>query len=76
MRRQKALLVRELKTAAARGRQLGEVERRQARPGRLGGISHGFLAGFLEGLGTTAAVAVLEPQPGACCVELRSAGVS
>ncbi|HEX7996482.1 MAG TPA: hypothetical protein VF506_21390 [Streptosporangiaceae bacterium] len=111
-----------LETAAARGRQLGEVERRQTRPGRLGaeralslaraflarlgfepaqtvpgqlvlrncpfqplasrstelvcGINHAFLAGFLEGLGTTAAVAVLEPQPGACCVELRSAGVS
>jgi len=109
-----------LETAAARGRRLGEVERSQGRPGRLGaeralslarsflarlgfepaqtvpgqlvlrncpfeplaarstelvcGINHAFLAGFLEGLGTTSAVAVLEPQPGACCVELRAAG--
>ncbi len=108
-----------LETAAARGRELGEIERRQARPGRLGaeralslaksflarlgfepaqtvpgqlvlrncpfqplaarstelvcGINHAFLAGFLDGLGTSAAVAVLEPQPGACCVELRTA---
>ncbi len=108
-----------LDTAAERGRQLGEIERRQGRPGRLGaeralglaraflvrlgfepaqtvpdqlvlrncpfqplaarstqlvcGINHAFLAGFLEGLGTSSAVAVLEPQPGACCVELRAA---
>ena len=111
-----------LDTAAARGRRLGELERHQARPGRLGaeralslarsflarlgfepaqtvpgqlalrncpfqplaarstelvcGINHAFLTGFLDGLGTTAAVAVLEPQPGACCVELRAAGPS
>jgi len=111
-----------LDTAAARGRQLGELERHQARPGRLGaeralslarsflarlgfepaqtvpgqlalrncpfqplaarstelvcGINHAFLTGFLDVLGTTAAVAVLEPQPGACCVELRAAGTS
>ncbi|HEX6932959.1 MAG TPA: helix-turn-helix domain-containing protein [Streptosporangiaceae bacterium] len=108
-----------LDTAAARGRQLGEIERHQGRPGRLGaeralalartflvrlgfeptqaapgqlilrncpfqplaarstelvcGINHAFLSGFLEGLGTSSAVAVLEPQPGACCVELRAA---
>jgi predicted ArsR family transcriptional regulator len=111
-----------LDTAAERGRRLGEVERRQGRPGRLGaertlslarsflvrlgfepaqtvpghlvlrncpfqpladrstelvcGINHAFLAGFLEGLGTSSAVAVLEPQPGACCVELRAAASS
>lgn len=111
-----------LETAAARGRHLGEVERRQIRPGRLGaeralslaksflarlgfepaqsapgqvvlrncpfqplaerstelvcGINHAFLAGFLEGLGTTSAVAVLEPQQGACCVQLRAAAAS
>jgi predicted ArsR family transcriptional regulator len=111
-----------LETAAARGRQLGEVERRRGRPGRLGaertlslarsflarlgfepaqtapgqlvlrncpfqplaarstelvcGINHAFLAGFLEGLSTTSAVAVLEPQAGGCCVELRAAGAS
>jgi len=109
-----------LETAAARGRQLGQVEREQGRPGRLGaeralslarsflarlgfepaqpvpgqlvlrncpfqplaarstelvcGINHAFLAGFLEGLGTSSAVAVLEPQPDTCCVELRAAG--
>jgi len=108
-----------LDMAAERGRQLGEVERLQGRPGRLGaeralalarsflvrlgfepmqsvpgqlvlrncpfqplasrstelvcGINHAFLAGFLEGLGTSSAVAVLDPQPGACCVELRAA---
>jgi predicted ArsR family transcriptional regulator len=111
-----------LETTAARGRQLGQVERQQGRPGRLGaeralslarsflarlgfepaqpfpgqlvlrncpfqplaarstelvcGINHAFLAGFLEGLGTSSAVAVLEPQPGTCCVELRVAGSS
>jgi predicted ArsR family transcriptional regulator len=37
------------------------------------GINHAFLAGFLEGLDTSAAVAVLLPQPGACCVQLCSA---
>lgn len=109
-----------LETAAARGRLLGQVEREQGRPGRLGaeralslarsfvarlgfepaqpvpghlvlrncpfqplaarstelvcGINHAFLAGFLEGLGTSSAVAVLEPQPDTCCVELRAAG--
>ena len=107
-----------LETAATRGHQLGQVERQQGRPGRLGaeralslarsfvarlgfepaqsvpgqlvlrncpfqplaarstelvcGINHAFLAGFLDGLGTSAAVAVLKPQPGACCVELRA----
>jgi predicted ArsR family transcriptional regulator len=40
------------------------------------GINHAFLAGFLEGLSTTSAVAVLEPQAGGCCVELRAAGAS
>jgi predicted ArsR family transcriptional regulator len=111
-----------LETAAARGRQLGEVERRQARPGRLGaeraislarsflarlgfepaqtspgqlvlrncpfqplasrstelvcGINHAFLTGFLDGIGTSSAVAVLDPKPGACCVELRASASS
>jgi predicted ArsR family transcriptional regulator len=37
------------------------------------GINHAFLTGFLEGLGTSSAVAVLDPQPGPCCVELRPA---
>jgi predicted ArsR family transcriptional regulator len=36
------------------------------------GISQAFLAGFLAGLGTSAAAALLNPQPGLCCVELRS----
>lgn len=108
-----------LDTAAAKGRQFGEAERSQGRPGRLGaertlslakaflvrlgfepaaevpgqlvlrncpfqpltsrstemvcGINHAFMAGFLEGLGTSSAIAVLLPQPGACCVQLRAA---
>jgi predicted ArsR family transcriptional regulator len=108
-----------LDTAAGKGRQLGEAQRRQGRPGRLGaertltlakdflarlgfepaqtapgqlvlrncpfqplaarttelvcGINHAFLSGFLEGLGTSSAVAVLLPQPGACCVQLHTA---
>jgi predicted ArsR family transcriptional regulator len=36
------------------------------------GINRAFLAGYLEGLGGTAADAVLAPHPGRCCVELRA----
>lgn len=37
------------------------------------GINHAFLGGFLTGLQTTGIDAVLAPQPGRCCVELRAA---
>jgi predicted ArsR family transcriptional regulator len=36
-------------------------------------INQAFLAGFLEGLGTASAAAILRPRPGNCCVELRAA---
>jgi hypothetical protein len=36
------------------------------------GINHAFLTGFLDGLGASAIQAVLEPQAGECCVELRT----
>jgi predicted ArsR family transcriptional regulator len=35
------------------------------------GINHAFLGGFLEGLEAGGVDAVLDPQPGQCCVELR-----
>jgi predicted ArsR family transcriptional regulator len=37
------------------------------------GINLAFLNGFLDGLGTASATAVLNPSPGHCCVELRAA---
>jgi predicted ArsR family transcriptional regulator len=36
-------------------------------------INHAYLSGLLEGLGATAATAVLDPEPGSCCVILTSA---
>jgi predicted ArsR family transcriptional regulator len=45
-------------------------------PGLVCGINQAFLAGFLDGLGTSAAAAVLNPRPGTCCVELRAAGAA
>src|SRR5262249_24267513 len=42
-------------------------------PDLVCGINHALLTGFIDGLGTTSAVAELRPQPGACCVELRAA---
>lgn len=45
-------------------------------PGLVCGINHAFLAGFLDGLETSAAEAVLNPRPGGCCVELRAAGAA
>lgn len=45
-------------------------------PGLVCGINQAFLAGFLDGLETPAAEAVLNPRPGACCVELRAAGAA
>ena len=36
------------------------------------GLNHAFLAGLLDGLGTSAVRAVLDPRPGECCVELRT----
>jgi predicted ArsR family transcriptional regulator len=38
-------------------------------------INHAYLSGLLEGLGATAATAVLDPQPGSCCVTLTSAAI-
>jgi predicted ArsR family transcriptional regulator len=37
------------------------------------GINHAFLSGVLDGLDAPAVEAVLDPRPGECCVELRSA---
>ncbi|MGQ5640605.1 MULTISPECIES: helix-turn-helix transcriptional regulator [unclassified Streptomyces] len=34
-------------------------------------VNQAFLAGYLHGLGSDKTTAVLAPQPGACCVELR-----
>ena len=45
-------------------------------PALVCGINQAFLAGFLEGLETPAAEAVLHPRPGACCGELRAAGAA
>jgi predicted ArsR family transcriptional regulator len=45
-------------------------------PGLVCGINQAFLAGFLDGLEASAAEAVLNPRPGACCVELRAAGAA
>lgn len=45
-------------------------------PGLVCGINHAFLTGFLDGLGTASATAVLNPAAGHCCVELRAAGTA
>jgi predicted ArsR family transcriptional regulator len=37
------------------------------------GMNQAFLSGLLAGLGAAAVEAVLDPRPGECCVELRSA---
>ena len=37
------------------------------------GLNHSFLTGLLTGLSATTLRAVLQPHPGECCVELRSA---
>jgi len=42
-------------------------------PALVCGINQALLAGFLAGLGAASATAVLNPSPGACCVELRAA---
>jgi predicted ArsR family transcriptional regulator len=108
-----------LRVAADRGRELGQRQRLQVRPGRLGaergltvaseildrfgfepareaptcvrlrncpfhplaarepelvcGLNHAFLSGVLAGLEASSVQAVLDPRPGECCVELRSA---
>lgn len=36
-------------------------------------MNHAFLAGFLTGLGRSPLQAVLDPHPGECCVQIRSA---
>jgi predicted ArsR family transcriptional regulator len=36
-------------------------------------VNHAYLSGLLEGLGATAATAVLDPEPDSCCVRLTSA---
>jgi predicted ArsR family transcriptional regulator len=41
-------------------------------PDLVCGINQAFLAGILDGLGASAATAVLVPRPGACCVEIRA----
>jgi predicted ArsR family transcriptional regulator len=41
-------------------------------PEMVCGINHAFLTGVLDGLGTTAVHAVLDPRAGECCVELRA----
>jgi predicted ArsR family transcriptional regulator len=35
------------------------------------GLNHAYLSGFLDGLDAAAVQAVLVPQPGECCVQLR-----
>jgi predicted ArsR family transcriptional regulator len=42
-------------------------------PDLVCGINHAYLSGVLAGLDAPAAQAVLEPQPGGCCVVLRAA---
>lgn len=43
-------------------------------PDLVCGLNQAFLAGYLDGLGATPVHAVLSPQPGWCCVELRAWG--
>ncbi|MFC5823652.1 hypothetical protein [Nonomuraea insulae] len=35
-------------------------------------MNHGFLSGYLEGLQAAGVEAVLDPQPGECCVRLTT----
>jgi predicted ArsR family transcriptional regulator len=44
-----------------------------AAPDLVCGINHGFFAGLLDGLAAPTVEAVLDPQAGECCVELRAA---
>ncbi|MGI5127217.1 helix-turn-helix transcriptional regulator [Pseudonocardia sp. CA-107938] len=44
-----------------------------AAPELVCGINHGFFSGVLAGLDATTVDAVLDPQAGECCVELRAA---
>jgi predicted ArsR family transcriptional regulator len=37
------------------------------------GLNHAYLSGVLKGINAPAVEAVLKPQPGECCVELRAA---
>ncbi|MFF3505611.1 helix-turn-helix transcriptional regulator [Streptomyces sp. NPDC003247] len=39
-------------------------------------VNQAFLAGYLHGLGSDKTTAVLAPQPGSCCVELRGDGAT
>ncbi|GHF44294.1 transcriptional regulator [Streptomyces mashuensis] len=41
-------------------------------PDLVCGLNQAFLAGYLHGLGSDRTTAVLAPQPGHCCVELRA----
>jgi predicted ArsR family transcriptional regulator len=41
-------------------------------PEMVCGINHAYLTGVLDGLDTTTVQAVLDPQAGECCVELRT----
>jgi predicted ArsR family transcriptional regulator len=42
-------------------------------PDLVCGLNHAFLTGFLDGLDAATVEAVLQPQTGHCCVELRTA---
>jgi predicted ArsR family transcriptional regulator len=42
-------------------------------PGLVCGMNHAYLAGLLAGMGTESVQAFLDPRPGECCVELRTA---
>jgi len=42
-------------------------------PGLVCAINHAYLAGLLDGLGADTVTAVLDPQPGFCCVRLAAA---
>jgi predicted ArsR family transcriptional regulator len=40
-------------------------------PEMVCGVNHAFLTGLLEGLGATSVRAILDPDAGECCVEIR-----
>ena len=42
-------------------------------PGLVCAINHAYLGGVLEGLGAGTVAALLDPQPGSCCVRLAAA---
>lgn len=44
------------------------------RPELVCGLNRAFLAGVLDGLEATESRAVLDPQPGLCCVAIRATG--